>query len=150
MAIGEARRFVSALIVLDPLAAADWAREHGPRAAPLAELAADPRLQEAVEAAGRGRQRGLLAGGEDQALHGPAGEWVPDSDELTPTAKLKRGAVAAKYADADRGDVRRTPNQGARMTALTPTTLLDGLVFPEGLRWHDDASGSPTCTRARC
>lgn len=23
------------------------------------------------------------------------------------------------------------------MTALTPTTLLDGLVFPEGLRWHD-------------
>ncbi len=22
------------------------------------------------------------------------------------------------------------------MTALTPTTLLDGLVFPEGLRWH--------------
>ena len=24
------------------------------------------------------------------------------------------------------------------MTALTPTTLLDGLVFPEGLRWHDD------------
>lgn len=24
------------------------------------------------------------------------------------------------------------------MTELAPTTLLDGLVFPEGLRWHDD------------
>ena len=23
------------------------------------------------------------------------------------------------------------------MTATTPTTLIDGLVFPEGLRWHD-------------
>jgi long-chain acyl-CoA synthetase len=26
------------------------------------------------------------------------GEWVPDSDELTPTAKLKRHAVEKKYA----------------------------------------------------
>jgi long-chain acyl-CoA synthetase len=27
-----------------------------------------------------------------------AEEWVPDSDELTPTMKLKRGPIAQKYA----------------------------------------------------
>jgi long-subunit acyl-CoA synthetase (AMP-forming) len=27
------------------------------------------------------------------------GEWLPDSDELTPTAKLKRRVIAEKYAD---------------------------------------------------
>jgi long-subunit acyl-CoA synthetase (AMP-forming) len=27
-----------------------------------------------------------------------AHEWLPDSDELTPTLKLKRHAIASKYA----------------------------------------------------
>jgi long-chain acyl-CoA synthetase len=26
-------------------------------------------------------------------------EWLPDSDELTPTAKLKRRVINTKYAD---------------------------------------------------
>lgn len=26
-------------------------------------------------------------------------EWLPDSDELTPTSKLKRRTILAKYAD---------------------------------------------------
>ena len=26
-------------------------------------------------------------------------EWLPDGDELTPTSKLKRRAVLAKYSD---------------------------------------------------
>jgi long-subunit acyl-CoA synthetase (AMP-forming) len=27
-----------------------------------------------------------------------AGDWIPGGDELTPTMKLKRRAIAAKYA----------------------------------------------------
>ena len=35
-------------------------------------------------------------------------EWLPDGDELTPTSKLKRRSILAKYADADRGHLRLT------------------------------------------
>jgi long-subunit acyl-CoA synthetase (AMP-forming) len=28
-----------------------------------------------------------------------ADEWLPDGDELTPTSKLKRRSILAKYAD---------------------------------------------------
>ncbi len=101
VAIGEARRFVSALIVLDPLAAADWARAHGlPAETPLAELAADPALEAAVGAAVEEANAAFSQVEKVKRFTILPAEWIPDSDELTPTAKLKRGAIAAKYADA--------------------------------------------------
>ena len=33
-------------------------------------------------------------------------EWLPDSEELTPTSKLKRRGIHAKYAARDRVDLR--------------------------------------------
>ena len=101
VAIGEGRRFVSALIVLDPLAAAEWAAAQGLAAdTPLAELAADPRLEAAVAAAVDAANEAFSRVEKVKRFTILAAEWTPDSDELTPTAKLKRGAVAAKYADA--------------------------------------------------
>ena len=41
-------------------------------------------------------------------------EWLPDSEELTPTSKLKRKGIHAKYADRDRGALRLTTGQPAR------------------------------------
>ena len=99
VAIGEARRFVSALIVLDPLAAAEWARGEGLAEMPLAELAAEPRLEAAVEAQVEAANAAFSQVEKVKRFTILPTEWVPDSDELTPTAKLKRGAVAAKYAE---------------------------------------------------
>jgi len=98
-AVGDGRRFVSALVVLDPEVAAGWFRERGIEAESLAELAADPRaldeLQRAVDevmlrfsTAERVRKIAVLAD-----------EWLPDGDELTPTSKLKRRGILAKYAE---------------------------------------------------
>jgi long-subunit acyl-CoA synthetase (AMP-forming) len=76
-----------------------WFRERGIEAASLAELAADPRtldeLQPAVDqvmlrfsTAERVRRIAVLGD-----------EWLPDGDELTPTSKLKRRGILAKYSD---------------------------------------------------
>jgi len=100
VAIGEGRRFVSALIVLDPLAAAEWAAANDlPPETPLARLAADPRMRDAVAAAVEAANEAFSQVEKVKRFTVLAAEWAPDSDELTPTAKLKRGAVAAKYAE---------------------------------------------------
>ncbi len=98
-AVGDGRRFVSALVVLDPEVAPGWFRERGIEAASLAELAADARtldeLQRAVDqvmlrfsTAERVRRIAVLGD-----------EWPPDGDELTPTSKLKRRGILAKYSE---------------------------------------------------
>jgi long-chain acyl-CoA synthetase len=96
--IGDARKYVSALLVLDPDATRVWAAAHDRPDATLAELADDPDLIAEV-------QRGVDAAMEDFS-HAEQikrftllpDEWLPDSDELTPTAKLKRRGILAKYA----------------------------------------------------
>ncbi|HKA84141.1 MAG TPA: AMP-dependent synthetase/ligase [Acidimicrobiales bacterium] len=98
-AVGDGRRFVSALVVLDPEVAAGWFRERGIEAASLSELATDPRtldeLQRSVDevmlrfsTAERVRRIAVLGD-----------EWLPDGDELTPTSKLKRRGILAKYSE---------------------------------------------------
>ena len=54
-------------------------------------------------------------------------EWMPDSDVLTPTSKLKRRGVHARYARGDRGDVRG----GACRRIRWPPRLTDVLRFPQ-------------------
>jgi long-chain acyl-CoA synthetase len=99
VAIGEARRFVSALLVLDPTAAGEWARGHGLEGVPPAALVADERLRQLVAAQVEAANEAFSQVEKVKRFTLLPTEWVPDSDELTPTAKLKRGAVAAKYAD---------------------------------------------------
>jgi long-chain acyl-CoA synthetase len=98
-AIGDDRPFVSALLVLDPEVAPAWARGLGVEAGSLAELAADPRVVEAIE---RGVEDVMAAFSTAERVRKVtilADEWLPDSEELTPTSKLKRRGVHAKYAD---------------------------------------------------
>jgi long-chain acyl-CoA synthetase len=97
-AIGDNKPFVAALLVLDPEVAPAWATQHGIEFDTVEDLADHPAVREEVE---RGLDAAMGSFSRAEAvkkftiLHG---EWLPDSEELTPTMKLKRRGVHAKYA----------------------------------------------------
>jgi long-chain acyl-CoA synthetase len=96
-AIGDNRKFVSAILVLDPEAAAVWATAHGKAGVPLGELANDPEVVAEVQA-GVDEVNTQFAQVEQIKKFTLVGEeWLPDSDMLTPTSKLKRRGVNARY-----------------------------------------------------
>jgi long-chain acyl-CoA synthetase len=83
-AIGDGRPYNVALIVPDPVEAAGFATN--------AQLHAE--IQAGVD-----RANARLARVEQiKRFAILTGDWVPDSDELTPTMKLKRRPIAQKYA----------------------------------------------------
>jgi long-chain acyl-CoA synthetase len=83
--IGDGRPYNTALITLDP-AVADG------------RGADDPDLVRAVQAAVDAANEQLSRVEKIKRFSVIDGEWHPDGDELTPTSKLKRRAITAKYA----------------------------------------------------
>jgi long-chain acyl-CoA synthetase len=100
VAIGDRRPYVTALLVLDPLAAASFAREHGIEQASLADLAADDRVLTAVDDGVQRANQRLSRVEQIKRFTLLSEEWAPSGDELTPTMKLKRKAIAEKYVAA--------------------------------------------------
>lgn len=98
VALGDARPFLTALVVLDPEALAQFITEHGLDPAVLddpagCEAVAD-RVTDTIE-----RANTELARVEQIKRHVVLNTfWLPGSDELTPTLKLKRRVIAEKYA----------------------------------------------------
>jgi long-chain acyl-CoA synthetase len=97
--IGDSKPFISALLVLDSEIAPAWAKQHGiDTAGGLDALARDPQIlaeieKEVAEANARFSQVERVK--KWTLLHE---EWQPDSEELTPTMKLKRRGIHTKYA----------------------------------------------------
>ncbi len=98
-AIGDARKFVSAILVLDPEAAAVWAKSHGREASSPTELAIDPDVIAEVQAGVDAVNQQFAQVEQIKKFTLVGEEWMPDSDMLTPTSKLKRRGVNARYAD---------------------------------------------------
>ena len=96
--IGEGRPFLSALLVLDTEVAPVWASRHGINEASLEALAANEEIRAAVQAdvdtvnAQFSKAEGI------KRFTILSAEWEADSEELTPTMKLKRRGITAKYA----------------------------------------------------
>ena len=96
--IGDARPFNVALLVLDPDGALAFCRAHG-LDLPLAKLVEHGGLRAAIEA-GVAKANDQLSRVEQIKRYALLpDEWLPAGEELTPTMKLRRKAIAAKYAD---------------------------------------------------
>ena len=97
-AIGDGRKFVSAVLVLDPEAAPIWAKANGMEGRSLGELAADPEVIAEVQAGVDEVNKQFAQVEQIKKFRLVGEEWMPDSDMLTPTSKLKRRGVNARYA----------------------------------------------------
>jgi long-chain acyl-CoA synthetase len=98
-AIGDNRKFCTAILVLDPEAARVWAKSHDKSTVSLTDLALDPAVIAEVQS-GVDKVNEQFAQVEQIKKFTLVGEeWLPDSDLLTPTSKLKRRGVNARYAN---------------------------------------------------
>ena len=100
VAIGDQRPYVTALITLEPDAAATFAAARGIEDASPDALARDPRVLDELQS-GIDRANQTLSRVEQvRGFTVLPTYWLPDSEELTPTMKIKRRVIGRKYADA--------------------------------------------------
>jgi long-chain acyl-CoA synthetase len=99
-AIGDARSYNTALIVLDSDFAPAWAAQNGIEGTSLEELARDERVRAAVQEAVDAANAKLARVEQLKKFTIVPGDWLPGGDELTPTMKLKRKPIDAKYAES--------------------------------------------------
>jgi long-chain acyl-CoA synthetase len=99
LAYGDRRPYVVALLTLDGEAAPAWARARGITAGSLAELACDPQVLAEVAAGVAAANERLARVQQVKRWRLLPVEWTAETEELTPTLKLKRRIVHAKYAD---------------------------------------------------
>jgi long-subunit acyl-CoA synthetase (AMP-forming) len=96
--IGDARRFNSALIVLDADFAPMWAAQQGIEDASLESLAGNEQVRRVVQEGVDAANEKLAKVEQIKKFTVVRGDWLPGGDELTPTMKLKRKPIAEKYA----------------------------------------------------
>ncbi len=99
LAFGDQRPYVVALLTLDGEVAPAWARARGIEADSLAELAENPDVLAAVGEAVAAANQQLAQVQQVKRWRLLPVEWTAESEELTPTLKLKRRVVHAKYSD---------------------------------------------------
>jgi long-chain acyl-CoA synthetase len=99
LAYGDKRPYLVAILTLDGGVAPAWAKARGIETESLAELAAHPAVLEAVGQAVEAANARLARVQQIKYWDLLPVEWTAESEELTPTLKLKRRVVHAKYAD---------------------------------------------------
>ncbi len=97
VAIGDARPYNVALITLDPDFAPGWAGKAGLPGDSLDEIAGDERTVAAIEEAIEKANQDLSRVEQIKKFKLLGTDWLPGGDELTPTMKLKRKPIDAKY-----------------------------------------------------
>ncbi len=95
--VGDGRRYNTALIVLDADFAPQWATDQGIEGATLESLARDQQMHAAVQSAIEHANQRLSRVEQIKNFTIVPGDWLPGGDELTPTMKLKRRPIEAKY-----------------------------------------------------
>jgi len=96
--IGDSRRYNTALIVLDADFAPQWAAKQGIEGNAFEDLAHAEPVIAAVRSAIEHANERLARVEQIKNFTIVPGDWLPGGDELTPTMKLKRRPIEAKYA----------------------------------------------------
>jgi long-chain acyl-CoA synthetase len=98
LAFGDRRPYVVALVVLDHEVVPGWARQHGIADMSMAALAGHPLVVEEVQHAVDAANQRLARVEQVKRFKILPAEWTAESEELTPTLKLKRRVIHGKYA----------------------------------------------------
>ena len=97
--IGDRHKFVSVLISPNFAALEDWAKHHGIHAGSRAELVSDSRVIALYAEIVREVNLSLANFETLKRFRVVAEEWSIETGELTPSMKLKRRVITAKYAE---------------------------------------------------
>ncbi|MFI9841685.1 AMP-dependent synthetase/ligase [Nonomuraea sp. NPDC051941] len=103
LAYGDNRPHPVALLTLDGEVAPGWAQARGIAFASLAELAEHPEVMKEVETAVEAANAKLARVQQVKKWALLGTEWTAETEELTPSLKLKRRIIHAKYADVIEG-----------------------------------------------
>ena len=117
-AVGDRYSYVCALLVLDSEVAPVWAKAHGIAAVTSAELAEHPLVVAEVRRAVEEANSHLSRIEQVKRFTILPTEWTAESEELTPTLKLKRRVIRQKYAREIDGMYAEEPT-GHEVTART-------------------------------
>ncbi|WP_009480547.1 long-chain fatty acid--CoA ligase [Rhodococcus sp. JVH1] len=99
VAIGDGRKYVTALITLDLDAVPTAAARLGLTGMPLEDIVRSPDLRAEIQRAVDRGNTHLNSNEQIKNFVLLPGAWAPDSEELTPTAKLRRRVIYQKYAE---------------------------------------------------
>jgi long-chain acyl-CoA synthetase len=97
VAVGDGRNFISVLVVLDPQVAPTWAKARGIDTVSMPELAEHEAVVAEVRRALTEANKHLSRVEQFKRFTILETEWSPESEELTPTLKLKRRVIHSKY-----------------------------------------------------
>jgi long-chain acyl-CoA synthetase len=97
--VGDKHKFISALLSPNFVALEAWATQHGVASASRAQLVADSRVVALYGEIVREANAGLANFETVKRFRVVADEWTQESGELTPSMKLKRRAITARYAE---------------------------------------------------
>ena len=96
--VGDRHKFICVLLSPNFVALEDWAQRHGITAGSRADLVADSRVIALYGEIVREVNSGLANFETLKRFRVVAEEWTQESGELTPSMKLKRRAITARYA----------------------------------------------------
>ncbi len=96
--VGDRRKFLVALLTLDPHMALQRATSLGSKATALTDLAHDPKLRKYLQKAVENANRKLARVETVKRFAVLPNEFSIDGGELTPTLKLRRAVINSRYA----------------------------------------------------
>ena len=96
---GDGQRFIAAIVVLDPEVAPTWAAANGLETARWRSWPRSRRWWRRCSGASTRSTSASRRSSRSSASGSLGEEWLPGSDLLTPTSKLKRRGIATRYAE---------------------------------------------------